>query len=218
MNIDFEHDIQKRETAAKFIQATDQLLNELGTDQVSIRKIAREAGYHSSTLYLYFNDLDELILLATMKYFNEYEEALAEYSQQCETDAYPYFINIWELFMDSAFRHPFTFRNFFFGKHRNRVNEIVELYYQIFPEQKRRYSGIIEAMFAGRSLHDRNMRILEPLATEKQMIPEDKLDLINHIMISCFKDALERCCDSDPQSDRQPYKDEMMDIIEYVIT
>ena len=46
-----------------FIEATKHILQEDGYDHLTIREIAQRAGYNAATLYHYFRDLDELIIL-----------------------------------------------------------------------------------------------------------------------------------------------------------
>ena len=72
----------QRENTIRFIEAAEELIDEHGIDNVSVRKIAEKAGFHNSTIYLYFKDVNELILLASMKHFNEYSKALARLSSK----------------------------------------------------------------------------------------------------------------------------------------
>ena len=72
----------QREDTIRFIEAAEELIDEHGIDNVSVRKIAEKAGFHNSTIYLYFKDVNELILLASMKHFNEYSKALARLSSK----------------------------------------------------------------------------------------------------------------------------------------
>ena len=70
MNVnDIEADAQKRQKRIQFINAAKELIDLEGFQSVSIRKIAQRAGFHNSTLYLYFQDLNQLLMLASMKYF-----------------------------------------------------------------------------------------------------------------------------------------------------
>lgn len=46
-----------------FIDATAQIIEEEGIENVSIRRVSDLAGYNSSTIYNYFGDLTVLIFL-----------------------------------------------------------------------------------------------------------------------------------------------------------
>ena len=59
---EFEKDEQKAKNAICFIKATQELLDTEGIEKLSIRKIAEKAGFHNSTIYLYFKDIQHLIL------------------------------------------------------------------------------------------------------------------------------------------------------------
>ena len=37
-----------------------------GLENISVRKIAQKAGFHNSTIYLYFEDLDQLAMFASL--------------------------------------------------------------------------------------------------------------------------------------------------------
>ena len=78
--LDWEQDEQKRKNGIAFVEATQALIDSEGLERISIRKIADKAGFHNSTIYLYFKDVNQLILLASLKHFNEYSKKLSEYS------------------------------------------------------------------------------------------------------------------------------------------
>lgn len=50
----------QRQNMRIFIEATKSLMDSVGEEGLSIRKIAAKAGYNSATIYNYFQDLDEL--------------------------------------------------------------------------------------------------------------------------------------------------------------
>ena len=64
--------IQKKRIIKYFIDAVKQIQEEEGLQAVTIRKVADIAGYNSATLYNYFENLDHLLLFASMDYFQEY--------------------------------------------------------------------------------------------------------------------------------------------------
>jgi len=112
--IDYQNDEQKRENLILFIKTTQKLINDEGLQNVSIRKIAALSGFHNSTIYLYFKDLDELVMLASIQHFQKYSAAL-ERQSRLHADPYDNFYTIWECFAESAFQYADIFYNFFFG-------------------------------------------------------------------------------------------------------
>ena len=140
---EFEKDEQKAKNAICFIKATQELLDTEGIEKLSIRKIAEKAGFHNSTIYLYFKDIQHLILLASLKHFTEYNHSLAEYSQRkCSPEET--FFAIWEAFGKTVLQNPTIFYNFFFGKYSQNLTPIILQYYELFPEEKEEYINIIE--------------------------------------------------------------------------
>ena len=55
-----------------FINATIELMEKEGIENLTIRKVAEQAKYNSATLYHYFSNLDELELFASVKCLDEY--------------------------------------------------------------------------------------------------------------------------------------------------
>ena len=109
--IDWTKDEEKRQNAITFVQTTQMLLDEEGLENISIRKIAEKAGFHNSTIYLYFEDANQLIQLASQKHFNEYGHKLEELSRITAAPAEKFLAN-WRAFGEIAFRKPHIFRTF----------------------------------------------------------------------------------------------------------
>lgn len=62
-----------------FINATIELMEKEGIENLTIRKVAEQAKYNSATLYHYFSNLDELELFASVKCLDEYmQETLTQ--------------------------------------------------------------------------------------------------------------------------------------------
>ena len=121
----------QRENTIRFIEAAEELIDEHGIDNVSVRKIAEKAGFHNSTIYLYFKDVNELILLASMKHFNEYSKALARLSSK-NWDSTENFYFVWRFFVESMLKNPKIYYNFFFGKHGQDFGSLFKRYYELF--------------------------------------------------------------------------------------
>ena len=68
--------IKRKRVMILFIEAAEKMLRESGLASVSIRKVASEVGYNSATLYNYFEDLEHLILFASVRYLREYVASL----------------------------------------------------------------------------------------------------------------------------------------------
>ena len=201
----------------RFINATRELIDEDGIENISVRKIASRAGFHNSTIYLYFKDLNELIMLASLKHFDEYTRALSQQSQKNLTELENFFL-VWEAFGNSVFKEAPIFLNFFFGKHGDNLTEIITRYYTLFPDERQDFTDEIKAMYYGTNIHDRCLIILQPLIGLKDSrITKENCELVNEIIISSLKFLLEEKFNNhDISADDQTKK--LMQIIHYVVS
>ena len=206
----------KQQKRIRFIHAAQELIENEDLEKVSIRRIAEKAGFHNSTIYLYFEDVDQLILLSSLKYFNEYSKALSELSTKDMTPLET-FIKIWNFFVQTVFRKPKIFYNFFFGKHSENLTRIMKQYYELFPEEQEEYSPEIEDMYYGQNIHERCLRVLELLIGTDTRVNEETIGLINDINVSYFKYLLEQKCQN-PSLDSDILKDKLLKMLHFIIS
>lgn len=214
--IDYQNDIQKRENLIHFIKVTQQIIEEEGIQKVSIRKIAALSGFHNSTIYLYFSDLDELVMLASIMRFQQYSAALERQSEK-QADAYDNFFNIWECFCESAFQYACVFNNFFFGKYSDNLPRFLNIYYDLFPNEKNKYTKDIEAMYFGKNYTERCMKILLPLVDDKRTcVTAENVEIINDLTVSYCQYLLGQKCANDTISSEK-LQDKLMSSIRFLV-
>ena len=211
-----DKELLKQQNRIRFIQAAQELIENEDLEKVSIRRIAEKAGFHNSTIYLYFEDVDQLILLSSLKYFNENSKALSELSTKDLTPLET-FIKIWNFFVQTVFRKPKIFYNFFFGKHSENLTRIMKQYYELFPEEQEEYSPEIEDMYYGQNIHERCLRVLELLIGTDTRVNEETIGLINDINVSYFKYLLEQKCQN-PSLDSDILKDKLLKMLHFIIS
>ena len=207
---------QKRRTLSYFIEAAQRIIAEEGIQGVSIRKIADQAGYNSATLYNYFEDVDELTLIASIKYYLSYTSSLAQHVRALD-DSYEWFMEVWDFFCDAAFSHPRIFYTLFFGKYNDRLSDAVVRYYEIFPEEKGKYSAMAEYMFSGQSILERNQRQMDCMV-EAGYVARENAVIANEILTFTFQKLLEDACkqETSPEKHRE-MKEHMMRIVAFSI-
>lgn len=206
----------KTQNMLRFIEATGALIDREGIDKISVRKIAEQAGFHNSTIYLYFTDLEQLILLSSVKYFDEYSKALAIYSAK-NISTVDTFFDIWEAFGRTVFNRPKIFYNFFFGKYSNNLTPIFKQYYELYSTEKNKYSQTIEAMFYGQNLKERCLSIMKPLLyIDGIKINRNNIELANDIIISVLKDLLEQKC-KHPDLDTSDLNIKMLETLNFIV-
>ena len=179
-----------------FLQAAIEIINQEGIEQVSIRKVAKTAGFNSATIYLYFQDADELITMASIGYLEEYCRLLSETPQQNKSP-YEVYLYTWTLFCRYAFTHPHVFYRLFYHPHRKPLNHSLQIYYEIFPELLENISSpLLEILHEG-NLCSRNMKALLPLA-QKNLICQEDIPMINDLILCFFRKLLEEQCQQKP--------------------
>ncbi len=211
-----DKELMRQQNTIRFIEAAQELIDTQGLKKVSIRKIAEKAGFHNSTIYLYFKDVDELILLASLKHFNGYSSALAQKNQKNMT-AYENFLSIWKFFSESAFEKPEIFYNFFFGKHSDELTKIFERYYDVFPDEKAIYREDIQSMYFGKDIYERCSLSLKPLLKEENLrLTEDNLNMVNDITVGYLKYLLEQKCQN-PTLPTEAFTHKMLSMVRYMV-
>lgn len=207
---------QKRARMALFIDCTYELIEEIGYNEISIRRIADRAGYHNSSIYFYFSDLDQLLALASVRYFEEYSKSLASISSLYSGDA-DVFYPIWECFCKFAFERPHVYKLFFFGKYGENITALLNQYYAIFPEEKREYSAVVREMYFSNTFKDRCRAILLPLIhTPWARLSTATVDLVNELSIAYFKSLLDEKC-TDSALDNEELTTRFMQALHYLV-
>lgn len=206
----------KLKNTRRFIIATRVLIEEVGLENLSVRKIADRAGFHNSTIYLYFHDVDYLIKLASMDFFEGYALSLSNLSKK-EVRPIDTFLEIWETFCHTVFRHPEIFYQFFFGKHSDNLTAIMTEYYRLFPEKMKEYSKEIEEMFFGKNIVDRCLRALRPLTDVPELrVKEENLYLVNSIIVGYIKEILHQKC-THPELSTEELTEATLSALKYII-
>lgn len=186
----------KESVKKKLIEITTNMLSEETLEDISIRKVAKEAGCTSGTIYLYFKNFNHLLLLACLKYLHDYVEEIKEIDIQFNNSAEEY-IYIWEVFCKHAFKYPkiyyfifFSTQEFYQDEHLDEYYEIKE-FYRIFLDKFEKFPVKYYKMILKLDLEKRNKILLEKLMNEKIISPSDVTSLnLNHIFI--FKGYLEK--------------------------
>ena len=179
---------QRNQIFACFINAASELMENEGMESLTLRRVAKRAGYNSATLYNYFKDLDHLTVYASMKYFEDYNRNLARYLAD-EQDAFQRFLFMWRFFCASAFRHPHAYYNLLYGKYSGELTEIIHAYYEVFPEELGELDDSVLEMLTCGSLVERNWQMLQPVLEGASLSLEER-ESMNEIILYCFKELL----------------------------
>jgi len=186
--------IQRRRLVSCLIKATEQLIRDEGLSQITIRKIGNIAGYSSATIYCYFEDVNELILFASVRYLREYVRKLST-EDLSGLDAKNRYIHVTRLFSGMMFENPEVFYNMFFGRHQDQLNAVIREYYDLFPEEISSISSDLKKMIMQGSLYERQRHMIEHLLLDGFLHPGTEnivLELIIRLQQSFLSDLKER--------------------------
>ena len=172
----------------KFIDAAFSIIESEGVENVTIRGVASIAGYNSSTLYNYFEDLDHLILFASIRYLRDYSQGLKEYVKKA-TNSLEMYLMIWECFCQYSFDRPEIYKLIFFSEHSTTLNNIISEYYNIFPEELGESPLQVKSMLTGNDIYSRTMYQFVDCVKE-WYFKESDIAEINEVTILIYQSIL----------------------------
>ena len=120
-------------TKHDYIQKTQEIVRAEGVEAASIRRIAREMGCSSASLYRYFENQSELIYYALLEQLNGYIKRLNE-AEKHWTNIWDYYVGIWDCYCREAFRNPVVYDLLFLKSENTKLNASITEYYEMFPE------------------------------------------------------------------------------------
>src|SRR6056297_3906587 len=133
--IQFEaNDIKKKRILKAFIQSVRTVINEEGIEKVTIRKIAKMAGYNSATIYNYFENLNQLKFFGAISFLDDYVNAIPFYLNKSD-DTLEQFLLIWRCFVKHSFENPKIYYAIFTENIGDNSENLFKKYYQLFPDE-----------------------------------------------------------------------------------
>lgn len=128
-----ETNIKTKRILKIFIEATTKIIKKEGIEGVTIRKVADIAGYNSATIYNYFENCNQLISFAAIKFISNYVQALPDYFDE-ENSTLENFLAVWECFCTYCFEDPKIYYAVFTEDIGNQSENLIKNYYSLFPE------------------------------------------------------------------------------------
>ncbi len=170
--IDFDSkDIKKKRTLKIFIEATRDLIEEKGIDQVTIRGVAKKAGYNSATIYNYFDNCNQLIFFASLDFLGEYSQAMPDYIADTDNEI-DRFIKMWECFCKYSFENPKIYYAIFTDNIGDHPEILMKKYFNIFPEKLDTAPKDLLPMLSDPDLSNRAAIASKPLIKKDYLSPE----------------------------------------------
>ena len=207
--------IKRKRVMIYFIEAAERLIKSEGQEGLTIRKVAAEAGYNSATIYNYFEDIDHLLMFASMSYLREYSKDLSMRLDKKMTALVQY-RTIYETFTDHCFMEPAIFYNLFFGKYSGRLGEVLNQYYELFPAELERHEEVVKKMLLEGDIHRRDEAVTERLVREG-FIMEEKREATVEILVRTHQSFLDDICRKKDKLDLKKEKEEFLKIFDYLL-
>lgn len=152
--------IQNLRMMGYFIEATVQIIDEEGIENVTIRKVSDLAGYNSATLYNYFSELSHLVFYASLRILKKYTDALPAYMAKGDNPLEKYLL-LWECFCQYSFNEPQIYHAIFSSDVGGGSKELMDEYYDQFPDDLDNLPPDLKPIFLEFNLTNRDRIAME---------------------------------------------------------
>lgn len=146
-----------------YIERALEIIRDEGTEAISIRRMAKEFQCSTTSMYRYFENVEELLYYANLGYLDEYLEELNVHEKEWR-DIWDMHIGIWECYCRIAFRYPQAFDIIFFSAASRNLTTSIREYYDMFPERINIVSPYLQVMLQSTDLFERDMVMAERCA------------------------------------------------------
>jgi AcrR family transcriptional regulator len=181
-------EIQMKRMWKYFVDATAQIIEEEGIENVTIRKIADIAGYTSSTIYNYFEELSHLIFFASMRFMNPYIKEFSYYMSKSENSIEKYLLS-WECFCKHSFNNPQIYHAIFNSDLGAKPEELLSHYFEVYQNDLTGLSDEIKPLIFEYSLTKRSKVVLQK-AVEEGYLDQDEIEEISNMTILIWRGML----------------------------
>ncbi|MED1954095.1 helix-turn-helix domain-containing protein [Brevibacillus centrosporus] len=164
-----------------FVDATVEIINEEGLENVTARKIADRAGYTGSTIYNYFEELSHLVYFASMRFVNEYMQDLPNYLVKSDSYLEKYLLS-WECFCKHSFHNPKIYHAIFISDLGKKPKEVLEHYFSIYSSELLGFPEEIKPLLYNPDLVSRSREMLE-MAKKESDLDEQMIEEANEMAV-----------------------------------
>ena len=158
-------------TKRDYIKKTQEIILAEGREAASIRRIAKEMGCSSASLYRYFENQAELIYYAELNQLSGYIKRLNA-AQKRWTNIWEYYVGIWDCYCREAFRIPEVYDLLFLKSENTKLNATITEYYEMFPEAVGETNQFFMEMLKQKDFMARDYEICKKCMAEGALAPE----------------------------------------------
>jgi len=157
------------ETKRRMVQLAYETLSQERADKLSARSLAKTGGFSPAALYRYFDSIENLITVASIKFMREY---INDYGKLMDSD-YDFpevYVEGWKLFNRYAFANPDIYYGLFWGEYRGSYCNAMEEYYELFPVTgSKKYPTRFLTLFSSGDIYERDLQVLRQACKKKLM-------------------------------------------------
>lgn len=159
-------------TKRDYIKKTQEIILSEGREAASIRRIAKEMGCSSASLYRYFDNQAELIYYAELNQLSGYIKRLNEAEKNWK-NIWERYVGIWDCYCREAFRNPDVYDLLFLKSENTKLNASITEYYEMFPEAVGETNEFFMAMLRQKDFMARDFEICKKCMAEGALTPEN---------------------------------------------
>ena len=157
----------------KLVNTAYDLLQKISPNKITARMIADEIGCTNPVIYYHFENLDELILIASMRFFDDYLTNFKQLTKDHNASPYDLHMQAWRMFGEIAFSHVEVYDSLFWGKYRKKASSALLEYYKLFPESRPDNDSSYSVVFFIDAIEERTYIMLKMAAAAGEMPAED---------------------------------------------
>lgn len=186
-------------TRKEYIQKVQEILENSGEKDISIRKIANELGCSSAALYRYFSSKDELIYYLNLKVLENYIARLNEAEKEWK-NPWDIYVGVWDCYCEEAFAHPDEFNTLFFKYNNVTLSNAIREYYEMFPDNIQNTSEFFLEMLNTSDFLGRDFEMCKK-CVEAGVISYDNAVRLNRMVCMIYKGYFKTIYDERPGKD-----------------
>lgn len=169
----------------KYIQVASRILEQEGPEGINIRRIAKESGCTSAVLYKHFENLDHLLVLASVKFLAPYISDFIEISKRKDLTSIQKDLLLWKKFIMEAFNNRTYYLQMFYGSNKDILEECLYEYYSLFPDEEKGFDGFGASIIFSSNLLEREFIRLRRAAHEN-LITIENAKLLSRLSVAVF--------------------------------
>src|SRR5699024_4368419 len=178
-------DIQRARMWRYFLEAAVDVIEKEGIRNVTIRKIADQAGFTSSTAYNYFRDLSHLKFFAAMRFTTDYIEDLPVYIRK-GSNTIEKWLYAWQCFCIHSFEQPEIYSVIFMEDLGSTPEDFLDEYYRIYKEDLIGLPEAIKPLVMEHSFAKRSATYIQS-AVDEGMLEQKDVDFVADITLMIWK-------------------------------